>query len=72
MDMLDHQKAVITNVVGDEELFIKELKKSLSWLKKNEIMELHTWLKEKYGSSHTDLINMVFEKELLTNYNLNA
>ncbi len=69
MDMLDHQKAVIEHVIDNDELFVKELKKSLSWLEMNEVRKLYSWLREKYGSSHTDLINLVFEKELSVNFN---
>ena len=69
MDMLDHQKAVIEHVVNDEKLFIKELKKSLSWLGVDEIRNLYFWLIENYGSLYADRINFVFKKELSVNFN---
>lgn len=62
MDMLDHQKTVLEHVIGNDEMFMKELKKSLCWLSENEVRKLYSWLKENYGTSHADMINLAFEK----------
>ena len=70
MNMLDHQKTVLEHVIGNKELFIKELKKSVCWLEANEIRNLYFWLKEKFGSSHADIINSVFEKHVTVDFNL--
>lgn len=59
--MLDHQKILLEKLSYDKELFRKELVKSFKWLKSYEIIKLHSWLKEKYGETHADVIQDVFE-----------
>ncbi len=63
MSMLNHQKAIIEHVIDSDKLFVKELNKSVRWLNANETRKLYIWLKEKYGSSHADMINLVFNKK---------
>jgi len=58
--MLEHQKMVLQNLSHDKELFAKELRKSLTWLKSYEVFLLHTWVKEKYGNIHNDVIREIF------------
>jgi len=58
--MLEHQKIVLQNISHDKELFAKELRKSLVWLKSYEVFLLHTWVKEKYGNIHNDVIREIF------------
>jgi hypothetical protein len=59
--MLEHQKIVLSGVVDDESLFRKELKKSISWLDPQEIIQLRKWLmKMELSPKHSDII-----KELL-------
>ena len=65
MDMLDHQKAMLEQVIGSDELFEKELKKSLKWLTTKDVRKLYIWLKEKFGSSHNEIIQTVFLKEVV-------
>lgn len=59
--MLEHQKLLLEKLSYDKELFKKELVKSFKWLKSYEIIKLHTWLKNKYGQTHGDIIQDVFE-----------
>ena len=68
MDMLEHQKTVLENVISNDELFAKELKKSLCWLETSEIRKLYNWLKEKYGSTHNELIDTVFKKDIALDF----
>jgi len=58
--MLEHQKLVLRNVSHDKELFRKELKKSIVWLKSYEVYKLYAWVKENYGRIHGDVISDVF------------
>ena len=58
--MLEHQKLVLQNVSHDKELFRKELKKSIIWLKSYDVYKLHAWVKDKFGKTHRDIINDVF------------
>ena len=58
--MLEHQKTVLRNVSHDRDLFRKELKKSIVWLKSYEVYKLYVWVKEKFGKTHGDIISDVF------------
>jgi hypothetical protein len=59
--MLDHQKFVLEQLSSDKELFRKEIIKSFKWLKSYEILQLYRWLKRKYGRTHADVINEIFQ-----------
>ena len=59
--MLDHQKSILEQIAFDKELFRKEIIKSFKWLKSYEIIQLHSWLKEKYGHTHGDVIKDIFQ-----------
>ena len=59
--MLDHQKVLLDQLSYDKILFRKEIIKSFRWLKSYEIIKLHNWLQNKYGDTHSDVINDVFE-----------
>ncbi len=54
--MLEHQKLVISNVSYDENLFEKELFKSIKWLKVSELYKLFDWLKNRYWKTHSQII----------------
>jgi len=58
--MLEHQKIVLQNIHHDKELFAKELKKSIAWLKSHEVFKLYAWVQEKYGETHKEVINEAF------------
>lgn len=59
--MLDHQKSILEQLSNDKELFRKEIIKSFKWLKSYEIIQLHQWLKEKYGQTHREIIQEIFQ-----------
>ncbi|MBF90846.1 MAG: hypothetical protein CMP75_03680 [Flavobacteriales bacterium] len=58
--MLRFSKAVLQKVSFDKILFKKELKKSISWLKKEELMMLKIWCLATFGK-HKDIILDTFE-----------
>jgi len=57
--MLEHQKIVLQAVADNEQLFRKELKKSLTWLNNEEISQLEKWLIENFSQSHAKTIQQV-------------
>ena len=61
LTMLEHQKLLLDQLSYDKELFRKEIVKSFKWLKSYEIIRLHRWLNERYGTTHADVIQDVFE-----------
>ncbi len=54
--MLEHQKMVLKNVANNDDLFRKELLKSLAWLNSHDLTKLRIWLRENYWSTHKDII----------------
>lgn len=58
--MLEHQKVVLRNVSYNKELFRKELKKSIVWLKSHEVYKLYAWVKQNFLKTHKDVIQDVF------------
>lgn len=59
-NMLEHQKLILANISSVKPLFKKELKKSIGWLRPEEMTELHRWIMESYGETHKDVIFEVF------------
>ncbi len=59
--MLEYTKLVLQKVSFDKSLFAKELKKSLQWLKSNEVMVLQAWALSTFAA-YSDIIKEVFEK----------
>lgn len=57
--MLEHQKKVLQNVAYDNELFKKELYKSLAWLNAHDLTQLRVWLRKNYWGTHGELIKEV-------------
>jgi hypothetical protein len=60
--MLEHQKIILKNVIDDRELFLKELKKSMTWLEEDDIKKLYIWLRANFWSSHRDTLQLIFKK----------
>lgn len=60
--MLQYTKTVLKKVSFDNELFIKELAKSVKWLNKEDISELKLWVIENYYHTHKDIINSTFHE----------
>ena len=58
--MLELSKHVLNKVSFDRSLFKKELRKSISWLKKEEINKLKTWCLASFVI-YNDMILDVFE-----------
>jgi hypothetical protein len=58
--MLDHQKIILENVIDDRELFLKEFKKSITWLDEDDIRKLYLWLKKSFWSSHKETLQLIF------------
>jgi hypothetical protein len=63
MTMLDHQKIVLEHSVHDENMFRKELTKSLRWLGSDEQQKLYLWLRYNFWDNYSKLIETVFYKE---------
>ena len=59
--MLEFSKKILKKVSFDRALFKKELKKSLKWLNRDEIIALKVWCLAQFGSQYSDLIMEVFE-----------
>jgi 3-phosphoglycerate kinase len=62
--MLDYTKLILRKVSFSRELFGKELRKSIKWLKKDEILLLQTWCVITFGDIYGDVIQETF-KQLL-------
>jgi hypothetical protein len=58
--MLDHQKIILSNISSVNHLFKKELKKSVGWLRPEEMTELYRWVMEHYWETHRNEISEVF------------
>jgi len=63
--MLEFCKSVLSKVSFDRALFAKELKKSVTWLKKSEIQNLKDWCLNRYGHLYGDLIISTFSNQAL-------
>lgn len=59
--MLEFSKKILKKVSFDRALFKKELKKSLKWLNRDEIIALKVWCVAQFGAQYSDLITEVFE-----------
>jgi len=46
--MLEHQKKILLGLQNNQELFQKELFKSIKWLSPKEVGELLEWVKENF------------------------
>jgi len=56
--MLEYSKLILKKVSFDSGLFEKELKKSISYLQQEEVMELLKWAKTHY-SEYSDILSGV-------------
>jgi hypothetical protein len=63
MTMLEHQKILLEHSVHDENMFRKELTKSLQWLNWDEQQKLYLWLRNNFWDTYSKLIETVFFKE---------
>ena len=60
--MLDYTKLILRKVSFSRELFGKELRKSIKWLKKDEILLLQTWCIISFGDIYGDVIQETFKQ----------
>jgi hypothetical protein len=60
--MLDYTKLILRKVSFSRELFGKELKKSIKWLKKEEILLLQSWCILTFGDIYGDVIQESFKQ----------
>jgi hypothetical protein len=60
--MLEFCKKVLTNVSFDRMLFLKELQKSIQWVKKDELAALREWCLNQFGHRYGDEINASFHR----------
>lgn len=58
--MFEYSKEILTKVSFDRALFIKELYKSIAWLKKDERKLLLVWCLTTFGHKYGDIISQAF------------
>ncbi|MEE4256104.1 MAG: hypothetical protein V2I47_03620 [Bacteroidales bacterium] len=58
--MLEYTKTILSKVSFNRELFGKELRKSLKWLKREEIIALQAWCLLTFGDRYGDVIQQAF------------
>ena len=59
--MLEYTKTILQKVSFSPSLFAKELKKSLKWLRGDEITALKVWCLLTYGDIYPDTIQDAFK-----------
>jgi hypothetical protein len=59
-NMLELQKLVLENVYENVILFEKELRKSLIWLCKADLLKLYAWAIRKFDDGCCNIINCVY------------
>ncbi len=60
--MLRYTEIILEKVSFNRDIFKAELKKSLRWLKKEEVYILRAWCVIKFGKTHGDIIREVFSR----------
>lgn len=59
--MFEYTKEILQKVSFDKELFGKELKKAIKWLKYDERKLLMIWCITTFGNRYIDIIHQVFK-----------
>ena len=62
MEMLEHQKVVLRNVSSNKVLFENEIKKSIKWLNKIDLMQFSRWLIANFNDKYSDIISKYIDK----------
>ncbi|MBE9469229.1 MAG: hypothetical protein IMY72_13030 [Bacteroidetes bacterium] len=62
MEMLEHQKVVLRNVSSNKVLFENEIKKSIKWLNKIDLMQFSRWLIANFNDKYPDIISKYIDK----------
>ena len=60
--MLEYSKTILQKVSFNRELFQKELKKSMRWLHRDEIILLQIWCIATFSNTYGDIIRDVFSQ----------
>ena len=58
--MFEYSKEILTKVSFDKNLFSKELRKAIQWLKKEERKMLMVWCITTFGHKYGDIIMHAF------------
>lgn len=61
--MLEYVKLILEKVSFDKELFEKELKKGISYLVPEEVIELKSWCYSRFGSMYKSVLNKIFRRK---------
>lgn len=61
--MLEYVKLILEKVSFDKELFEKELKKGISYLVPDEVVELKNWCYSRFGSMYKSVLNKIFRRK---------
>lgn len=61
--MLEYVKLILEKVSFDKELFEKELKKGISYLVADEVVELKNWCYSRFGSMYRSVLNKIFRRK---------
>lgn len=64
MAMLKYTETVLQKVSFNRELFKKELRKSIQWLKRDEVVLLQAWCIINFGNVYQDVITEVFNNSI--------
>ena len=60
--MFEYSKEILTKVSFDRNLFNKELKKAIKWLKADERKLLMLWCLATFGNKYSDIIAQAFRQ----------
>lgn len=59
--MLEHQKNIILALQKEESLILKEVRKSIQWLKNNEVCDFEKWLSELLPAFYETNLKYLFK-----------
>ncbi len=60
-NMFEYTKEILVKVSFDKELFRKELKKSIGWVKREEKILLKVWCLATFSPLYMDVVSEVFK-----------
>ena len=58
--MLEYAKVILPKVSFSKDLFMKELKKCINWVEKDQIHELYVWCFENFNDLYPDVLSKAF------------
>ncbi|MCC5931797.1 MAG: hypothetical protein JJU28_21300 [Cyclobacteriaceae bacterium] len=65
--MLKYAQQILSKVSFDEQLFEKELRKSIKWLPPEQNHQLRDWCYQEYGNSYNMIIDRCFTSVYASN-----